>query len=341
MIVKLPCHRPERKFSNIKRIILECSLIECVHCGTELRLRRPRHMRKTVQTMDGAVFVAGKSKECTNPSCTHFGKHYYATGVLKYSLPYSTYGLDVLAFIGWQHENEHQQLVEIQRKLNQRGVEINESNVGKLYRQFLALLGGTIAHTHSKLAATADEHGGLIWAIDALQPEGHGTLLYVLYEVLSGTPVKLLQKFVPDPKQNPAQFTLKKKLQRLWHKYGANLLHCYDIPGLPPDNLKMEAMFSHLGRHQRRISGRKSTAELRDFGQYQVLFLAESEKQLLEQIQQVPLTEYKTQRLRLAASEASRQQKRRLHRNPVSTIQALVNQHQELLTVLEFQALEY
>ncbi len=145
---------------------------------------------------------------------------------------------------------------------------------------------------------------------------------------------ELLQKFVPDPKQNPAQFTLKKKLQRLWHKYGANLLHCYDIPGLPPDNLKMEAMFSHLRRHQRRISGRKSTAKLRYFGQYQVLFLAESEKQLLEQIQQVPLTEYKTQRLRLAASEASRQQKRRLHRNPVSTIQALVNQHQELLTVL-------
>ncbi|WP_242038155.1 endonuclease domain-containing protein [Tolypothrix sp. FACHB-123] len=63
-------------------------------------------MRKTVQTMDGAVFVAGKSKECTNSSCTHFGKHYYATGVLKYSLPYSTYGLDVLAFIGWQHEHE-------------------------------------------------------------------------------------------------------------------------------------------------------------------------------------------------------------------------------------------
>ncbi|MCG6138597.1 MAG: hypothetical protein MET45_28950 [Nostoc sp. LLA-1] len=67
-------------------------------------------------------------------------------------------------------------------------MEINERNVGKLYRQFLALLGGTIAHTQDKLAATAIEHGGLIWAIDALQPEGHGTLLYVLYEVLSGTP---------------------------------------------------------------------------------------------------------------------------------------------------------
>ncbi|MBG1259779.1 hypothetical protein [Nostoc commune] len=119
------------------------------------------------------------------------------------------------------------------------------------------------------------------------------------------------------------------------------LLHCYDIPGLPPDNLKIESLFSNLRRHQRRISGRKSTVELRELGQFQVLFVAESEQQLLEQIQQVPITEYKTQRRRLALDEAPRQQKRRLHPNTVSTIQALVNQHTELRTVLEFQALKY
>ncbi|MBW4457633.1 MAG: hypothetical protein KME55_36095 [Nostoc indistinguendum CM1-VF10] len=64
---------------------------------------------------------------------------------------------------------------------------------------------------------------------------------------------------------------------------------------------------------------------------------------MLEQIQQVPLAQYKAQRLRLTLAEAPRQQKRRLHRNPASTIQALVNQHQhtELLTVLESQALSY
>lgn len=152
---------------------------------------------------------------------------------------------------------------------------------------------------------------------------------------------ELLQKFVPDPNQNPAQFTLKKKLQRLWHKYGANLLHCYDIPGLPPDNLKMEAMFSHLRRHQRRISGRKSTAELRDFGQYQVLFLAETELHLLQQIQQVPITEYNTQRRKLAMALAPRQRKHRLHHDPITAIQALINEHTELLTMLESQAFSY
>ncbi|MCF2152001.1 hypothetical protein IQ276_037470 [Desmonostoc muscorum LEGE 12446] len=150
---------------------------------------------------------------------------------------------------------------------------------------------------------------------------------------------ELLQQFQPDPQQHPAQFALKKKLQRLWVKYGADLLHCYDIPGLPADNLKIESLFSHLRRHQRRISGRKSTAELRDFGQYRVLFLGESEEQLLAQIREVPVLEYNSQRRRLAFSKAPRQQKHRLHRHPSSAIQGLVNQHQERLSALDFQPL--
>jgi hypothetical protein len=109
------------------------------------------------------------------------------------SLPKSTYGLDVLAYIGWRHEHEHKQLVEIQRELNARGILVNERNVGKLYRQFLALLGAMSEPTEQKLGETIAEHGGLIFGLDGLQPEGHGTLLYVLYEVLSGTPVAAVQ----------------------------------------------------------------------------------------------------------------------------------------------------
>jgi hypothetical protein len=60
---------------------------------------------------------------------------------------------------------------------------INERNTGKLYQQFLAFLGAMSTRTEEKLKKAVAEHGGLIWALDALQPEGHGTLLYVLYEV--------------------------------------------------------------------------------------------------------------------------------------------------------------
>lgn len=190
---KRPRHRPRRIFEELKREIVECDLTTCPHCGEELRPRLTWHVRKTVQTLHGPVFVAGKTNECVNPACKYQGEHYYANSILSISLPFSTYGLDVLALIGWRHEKEHKQLVEIQRELNQRAVMVNERNVGKLYRQFLALLGGTSEPVEKKLMETVEKHGGVIFGLDGLEPEGNGSLLYVLYEVLSGTPVGALQ----------------------------------------------------------------------------------------------------------------------------------------------------
>lgn len=188
-----PRHRPKRSYPDARRQIYTTELRVCPHCGHELKLRPNWHMRKTIQTLNGPRFVAGKAKECCNPECLHRGKRYYASQVLLLSLPNSTYGLDVLTYIGWQHEHEHRQLVEIQRALNQRGIEINERNVGKLYRQFLALLGAVREPVLQKLDETVAEQGGLILGVDALQPEGSGSLLYVLYEVLSESVVAALQ----------------------------------------------------------------------------------------------------------------------------------------------------
>lgn len=558
--------RPRRSYPDAERIIIECEMEACIHCGAELEDRRPWHMRKTVQTFKGPVFVAGKSKKCTNAACEHGGMHYYATGVLTVSLPKSTYGLDVLSYIGWRHEHDHRQLVEIHRELNEKGIEINERNVGKLYRQFLALLGATSEQAAERLAQTALEHGGVIWAIDGLQPEGHGGLLYVLYEALSGQPVSAIQlegsgtekqlvdwlkaysrlpfkalatlsdgekaiiaalkyswpnavhqrcqlhflnnladpvlkvdtqlrkfmyddlgeisavpdqtesepfpeqeqavdrpatckrqprdrelmtiesqirtairdalhhksrkpfhwagltgyqqleaidqalanvpadepetaylhriasqvtraveknrtladdlklahkqlcliadclrypqsnlaeddsqpptsqptsqqiaqemqtlmaHFQPDHKRQKAQSALHRAWHRTWSAFGADLLHCYDIPGLPADNLRMEALFGRLRRRQRRINGRKSTAELRDFGHCQVLFLADSQQELLQQMQVVPINSYLQHRRQLAEAEKPRQFLERLHRNPLDAVTLLVEQHNQ------------
>jgi hypothetical protein len=190
---KRPKHRPKRRFEKMERMMFDCEMDVCPHCGMPLRARRPWPVRKTVQTMKGVVRLVGKSKECVNPKCAYCGEHYHASGVWLVSLPHSSYGLDVVAYIGWRHEHEHKQLAEIQKELNEHGVEINESTVGKQYRQFLALLGGLQVEMRRTLEATVEKHGGVIWAMDALEPEGCGSLLYVLYEVLSSKPVAALQ----------------------------------------------------------------------------------------------------------------------------------------------------
>lgn len=208
---KRPRHRPHREFPGADRLIVSCELESCPICGKELKERRNWHSRKTIQTLKGPLFVAGKSKECLNQTCQNYGKRYYASRIWLLSLPRSTYGLDILAFIGWQHEHEHRQLVEIQKELNQRGIEVNERNVGRLYRNFLALLGASSQATEKQLAATAKEYGGVIWAMDALQPEGSNGLLYVLYEVLSGKPVAALQ----------SEHVTEKELEDWLHPYQA------------------------------------------------------------------------------------------------------------------------
>ena len=198
---KRPRHRPTRKYPGVKRQIYVSEVSHCVHCGSELRVRRNWHMRKTIQTMKGPLVIAGRAKECANEKCAHTGMRYYASQVLLLSLPSSTYGLDVLAYIGWRHEHDQRQFVEIQRELNGKGIEINERNVGKLYRQYLALLGATSETIRARLDEMVEKHGGLILGVDALQPEGHGSLLYVLYEILSGTVVSAMQVETPNEKE--------------------------------------------------------------------------------------------------------------------------------------------
>jgi hypothetical protein len=137
----------------------------------------------------------------------------------------------------------------------------------------------------------------------------------------------LLEQFHPDLKRQAAQRALDHAWRRLWQTCGSDLLPCYDIHGLPPDNLKMETLFGRLRGHQRRISGHKSTRPLRDFGQYQVLFDAQNEEQLRQQLQQASQEDYREHRRRLIKAEEPRQQRHRLHRNPAATARCLVERH--------------
>jgi hypothetical protein len=155
-----------------------------------------------------------------------------------------------------------------------------------------------------------------------IYPQEHITGLQVAQEMEI-----LQQQFQPKKKYQRPQMALCSTLHRLWHSYGQQLLPCYDIPGLPPDNLQIESLFNRLRRHQRRISGRKSTRELRDFGHCQVLFTAKSQEELLDQLRQVSLSDYRENRIRLEAAETTRKFLYRLHRDPEKTIQLLVDNH--------------
>lgn len=143
----------------------------------------------------------------------------------------------------------------------------------------------------------------------------------------------LLQELESASKNQAILRSLYNGLRKRWEMFGDDLLYCYDIPGLPQDNLMIESLFGRLRSHQRRISGRKSTQPLRDFGHYQILFLAESEEQLLEQIRDVSIEDYRKQRNRQAQAEAPRKFLYRLHREPENTMRDLAEKYMAHLPV--------
>jgi hypothetical protein len=68
---KRPRHRPQRKYPEAQRQIFVSEMEACIHCGGRLKLRPNWHVRKTIQTMKGPQFLAGRAKICTNPECRH------------------------------------------------------------------------------------------------------------------------------------------------------------------------------------------------------------------------------------------------------------------------------
>lgn len=145
---------------------------------------------------------------------------------------------------------------------------------------------------------------------------------------------ELLQNFGIEARGQVIPLMIYSGLRKRWDLFGDDLLHCFDIPGLPQDNLKVEALFGKLRCHQRRISGRKSTQPLRDFGHYQILFLAKSEEQLLEQLRQVSIDAYQKQRIQQRQAEAPRKFLARLHRDPGKVMMLLAADYADIRTTL-------
>src|SRR5437899_3316815 len=74
-----PRHRPPRRFVDATRLVMPYDRVTCLQCGQPLALRKTWYVKKSVQTRDGPIFVAGKRNRCGNPACPHPGATYYAS----------------------------------------------------------------------------------------------------------------------------------------------------------------------------------------------------------------------------------------------------------------------
>jgi hypothetical protein len=165
------------------RYIYNPEFENCLHCGKLLKAQRHYQWRKTVQQLDGAVYVSSQARECTNPECEQRGQVYKSAAAQMVTVPKCTYGLDVIAQIGWWRDREHLNREQIHTRLQGHGVQISEREVDHLYARYQVLLGCAERLDVQRLHKVAKERGGLITSLDGLDPEGASEQLWVVREV--------------------------------------------------------------------------------------------------------------------------------------------------------------
>ena len=167
------------------RYIYKPEIETCPHCDEPLRARSYYQWRKTVQQLDGAVHVASEAKECVNPECSHQGQPYTSAEAQMVTVPECTYGLDIIAQIGWWRDREHLNRKQIHGRLRDQQVQISERQVDHLYARYQVLMASAERLEREQLEQVVAERGGLIISLDGLEPEGASEQLWMVREVQS------------------------------------------------------------------------------------------------------------------------------------------------------------
>ena len=178
--------KPARQFGPLPHVRYRPEVQRCLHCGAALHYSHPV-WAKAIQFLTGPEHVTNLGWRCGNPACP-FGRTVYRSARAEArQVKGAGYGLDVVVRIGYLRFGEHRTREEIWRGLHeQTPVQLSERHVQNLLEVYLALLRASERDPRERLAATVEEHGGIIVALDGLQPEQGNEQLWVVREVLSG-----------------------------------------------------------------------------------------------------------------------------------------------------------
>ena len=178
--------RTPKELHPSERTIYKPELPACPHCEGTLVLYNYLAWDKTVQTLTRVLSIASRPGHCADPTCSEHDARFLSAEGQQIALPGSTYGYDVVARIGWLRQERREIYADIQADLASR-IQISESHVRYLYQQaYLPLLACHERKHWNHLAQAAEQHGGLIIALDGLAPEGGEPQLWFIRELLTG-----------------------------------------------------------------------------------------------------------------------------------------------------------
>jgi hypothetical protein len=174
-------------YENFTKIHMKPEQKVCEKCGTKLKFYAWL-IKKFVVTLASVFLVKSESQRCPNEECeNHKNKvTYSSTEGHKYALKKSTFGLDVVAYVGFKRIKENKNYEEIHKDLNDKGIKISRRNVDYLYKSFEYLIKCSLPEQLKCLKKEFDKNDGIILSIDGLQPQTGSDLLFVLRDTITG-----------------------------------------------------------------------------------------------------------------------------------------------------------
>jgi len=139
--VRLKSMKTKRTYEDFTKIHMKPEQKVCEKCGTKLKFYTWL-MRKFVITFACVFLLKSESQRCPNEDCeNHKNKVTYASNEgHKYALKKSTFGLDIVAYVGFNRMKENKNYEEIHNDLNEKGIKISRRNVDYLYKSFEYLI---------------------------------------------------------------------------------------------------------------------------------------------------------------------------------------------------------
>jgi len=154
----------------------------CPGCGQRLWIAYTKQRR--VVRLDGVWRLRLRIRRCQNPGCALYHQVYGPEEVGAWVLPQAEFGLDIIALVGHLRYREQRSVPQIHHALRERGVQIAERSVTVLLHRYEELVALRLADA-PRLRERLAEQGGVILAIDGLQPDVGHEVLWVLRDVRS------------------------------------------------------------------------------------------------------------------------------------------------------------
>ena len=179
-----------RTYPNVRRRWYRPIEHECSVCQRTLR-QAMTLTRRTVITLEGVIQLIHAGYRCPDTPCEGRRRTYRSLEADALALPGMTYGLDIVLLVGRLRLREHRTVDEIHRELLKRleplGVRIARREILYLFEAYCSLLRATsLVKDDQEGLAQVEQNGGILVAIDGIQPEKGNETVYLVRDALTG-----------------------------------------------------------------------------------------------------------------------------------------------------------